>query len=373
MRLGRLLCFLLLCALLAPAAASARPLVGIGDQHAASYQDAGMRKLPLGTARLALAWDWHKDPYAVAQADAWVAAVKAARLRPLITFNRNWSPSGKRQVPPVKQYLRSFRLLRARYPHVREFSPWNEPNAAEQPFARKPALAARYFNAMRKACRGCTVLAGDVKDGTGMVPWLSVYKRHVRGAKVWALHNYKDATRSRGGTKDFLRTVRGPVWLDRDRRPAQPWRPARAGEGRAAGVRHRPVVAAHQAGLLLPVAARPQPALGLGLRVGERQAPARLPRPARRAQPLDAAQARVRAVLAPDLPARAAVDHHDVGREVVRAADQRGADAVGVDRHAVGLERADALGGEAAGDDDLDVAVAVRVELGADELARARR
>ena len=213
MRLGRLLCFLLLCALLAPAAASARPLVGIGDQHAASYQDPGMRKLPLGTARLALAWDWHKDPYAVAQADAWVAAVKAARLRPLITFNRNWSPSGKRQVPPVKQYLRSFRLLRARYPHVREFSPWNEPNAAEQPFARKPALAARYFNAMRKACRGCTVLAGDVKDGTGMVPWLNVYKRHVRGAKVWALHNYKDATRSRGGTKDFLNTVRGPVWL----------------------------------------------------------------------------------------------------------------------------------------------------------------
>ena len=66
-------------------------------------------------------------------------------------------------------------------------------------------------------------------------------------------------------------------------------------------------------------------------------------------------EARVRAVLAPDLRARPAVDHHDVGGEVVGAADQRRADAVGVDGHAGRLERADALGGEAAGDDDLHV------------------
>ena len=41
---------------------------------------------------------------------------------------------------------------------------------------------------------------------------------------------------------------------------------------------------------------------------------------------------RVGAQLAADLAAGAAVDHHHVGREVVGAADQRGADAVGVDR-----------------------------------------
>jgi hypothetical protein len=204
---------LLICALVVPATAAARPLVGIGDQHAASYQDAGMRKLKLKTARLALAWDWYKNPYTVAQTDAWIASVRAARMRPLITFNRNWRRSGKRQVPTVKRYLHSFKLLRARYPRVRDFSPWNEPNAAEQPFVRKPALAARYFNAMRKACRRCTVLAGDVKDGANMLPWLAKYKRRVRHVKVWALHNYKDATRRRGGTRDFLRAVRGPVWL----------------------------------------------------------------------------------------------------------------------------------------------------------------
>ena len=134
-------------------------------------------------------------------------------MRPLITFTRNWRRSGRRYIPSLKRYVESFRLLRERYPHVREFSPWNEPNAVEQPFYRKPGRAALYFNAMRKECPRCTVLAGDVKDGSSMLPWLSVYKRYVRGAKVWALHNYKDATRARGGTAEFLRAVRGPVWL----------------------------------------------------------------------------------------------------------------------------------------------------------------
>jgi hypothetical protein len=204
---------LLLCALAVPAAASARPLVGIGDQHATAYKDKGMRKLKLKTARLALAWDWHKDPYTVAQTDAWVAAVRAARMRPMIAFNRNWRANGKRKVPSVKQYVRSFKLLRKRYPRVRDFSPWNEPNAKEQPFYRKPGLAARYYTAMRSACGKCTVVAGDINDGANMLPWLAQYKRKVRRVKVWALHNYKDSTRARGTTFAFLGAVRGPVWL----------------------------------------------------------------------------------------------------------------------------------------------------------------
>jgi hypothetical protein len=203
----------LLCCLPAPAAAAARPVVGIGDQNSTSYQDPAMHKLPLKTARLALAWDWYKDQYTLTLTDQWIAAVRAAKMRPLITFNRNWRRNGNRHVPSLKSYKHSFRLLRERYPHVREFSPWNEPNAKEQPLYRKPGLAARYFNAMRSACKRCTVLAGDVNDGKDMVPWLKAYKRKVRHAKVWALHNYKDSTRSRGTTKVFLRAVRGPVWL----------------------------------------------------------------------------------------------------------------------------------------------------------------
>ena len=216
MRLLVSLALMFCLVLLIPTAASARVTVGIGDQHASSYHDPGLRKLHLKTARLALAWDWYRDPYLTGQADAWVAAVRSARMRPLISLNRSWRPSGRREIPAMADYVRSFRLLRARYPHVREFSAWNEPNAAEQPFHRKPKLAARYFNAIRRAAgRRITVVAGDIKDDVAMTSWLRAYKRKVRGAKVWALHNYKDATSkyTRGTTRAFVRIVRRPVWL----------------------------------------------------------------------------------------------------------------------------------------------------------------
>src|SRR5436190_12430589 len=56
----------------------------------------------------------------------------------------------------------------------------------------------------------------------------------------------------------------------------------------------------------------------------------------------------IRAVLAPYLGARLALDEHDVGGEVVRPPQERRADAVRVDRHLIALELADPCAGEAA-------------------------
>src|SRR4051794_6054577 len=70
--------------------------------------------------------------------------------------------------------------------------------------------------------------------------------------------------------------------------------------------------------------------------------------------------------LAADLRVRLAVDEDDVGGEVVRPADQRRADAVRVDRHALRLELADALRVESSRGDDLDLLVAGVVERPAD-------
>jgi hypothetical protein len=215
MRRSLVTAFLILCALAAPAAADARPLVGIGDQEYSSFQDPKMDKLGLKAARLALSWDWYKDPTTIARTDWWMTAVRQAGMRPMITFNRSWKRGahGGRRIPSMSRYLKSFRTVRERYPHVREFSAWNEPNAPEQPFAKKPKRAAQFYNAMRRACPRCTVLAGDINDNPNMTSWLSVYKRQVRRPKVWALHNYRDVTRNWGTTKVFLRMVRGPVWL----------------------------------------------------------------------------------------------------------------------------------------------------------------
>lgn len=205
----------LLFALAVPATASARPTVGIGDQHPGSFSDPAMRKLGknLKTARFVLRWDWYKDPYTVWLTDQWVAAVRKAHKRPMLTFTRTWDRKGKRRIPSVKAYRTSFKKLRKRYPHVREFSPWNEPNAPEQPFTHKPGRAAKLYNVMRAACRKCTILGGDVYDNKNMVSWVRKYKRTAKRVKVWGMHNYKDATRSRGTTRLFLNAVRGPVWI----------------------------------------------------------------------------------------------------------------------------------------------------------------
>src|SRR5581483_4440934 len=66
----------------------------------------------------------------------------------------------------------------------------------------------------------------------------------------------------------------------------------------------------------------------------------------------DGLETRVLAESPPELAGRAPVRQDHVGREIVRPADQRGAHAVRIHRHAALLERADLLGGEAAGGDD---------------------
>src|SRR5438477_10317880 len=73
-------------------------------------------------------------------------------------------------------------------------------------------------------------------------------------------------------------------------------------------------------------------------------------------------QPRIYPQMAPYLRAGPAIDDNDVGGEVVGAPDQRGADAVGVDRDALALERPDPLDVEPAGADDPDCNEALGVE-----------
>ncbi len=217
MRRTLILPFLLACALVAPAAANARPVYGMGDQNPTSYEDAKLLSLhKLKTARYTVSWDWYKDTTQAGILDWWMSRVKAAHLRPLISFNRNWHGSrGRHKIPSLRAYKHGFKLFRQRYPYVRDFTAWNEPNAPEQPFYKKPAKAAKFFNALKSACKKCTIVAADINDSKNMVSWLRTYKRKVHKAKVWGLHNYKDTSsrNTRGTTRVFVRMVRGQVWL----------------------------------------------------------------------------------------------------------------------------------------------------------------
>ena len=139
----------------------------------------------------------------------------------------------------------------------------------------------------RAAGRRITVVAGDIKDDPAMTGWLRAYKREVRGAKVWALHNFKDATSqyTRGAARAFVRMVRGPVWLIETGGIR-----SRGGlQGQARSVKRNFALAARQprdqTHLLLRVAGGPRQPLGLRILVGHRQAPPRLPCAAPRPAP----------------------------------------------------------------------------------------
>jgi hypothetical protein len=206
------LSLLVFLALAAPAAAKA-PVVGIGDQHPHMFSDPDFLRLGVTHSRLLLAWDWYRDPATVAQTDAWMSAARVAGVEPLIAFNRNWRAGGERKLPSLTLYKKSFRLFRARYPEVRDFSAWNEANHTLQPTARNPRAAAQYFNAMRRGCPSCRIVAADVLDSRDMLGWIRTFKRYAPKARIWGLHNYKDANDATDTTKTLLKAVRGQVWL----------------------------------------------------------------------------------------------------------------------------------------------------------------
>jgi hypothetical protein len=119
----------------------------------------------------------------------------------------------------VRQYTRAVQAFLRRFPQVKRFTAWDEPDWIYRPrLARRPRLAAGYFNALVGACHfRCKVLAGDVYEGAGRLRrWLRAYIPSLRyNPAGWALHNYFDV---RSHTTSQLRTIlsltSGPIWLD---------------------------------------------------------------------------------------------------------------------------------------------------------------
>src|SRR3954463_9181951 len=209
----RRLCLALLAFLLlaAPAAAQS-PAVGIGDQHPEMFADPAFRSLDVDYSRYVLEWDWYRSQRKIAAADWWMSAAHSAGVSPLIAFGRDWRPSGQYKLPSTKLYRNSFRAFRARYPWVRDFSAWNEANHTAQPTANKPKAAARFYLAMHKACPSCHVIAADVLDSPDSLAWIKRFKRYAPHARLWGLHNYKDANDRRTRPGMFRRAGRARVW-----------------------------------------------------------------------------------------------------------------------------------------------------------------
>ncbi len=209
MRRARLLLPLTLLVLaLLPAAAHATIGIGIADNKPDMFADARFQALHLSYARLDLRWDVLSDANATAQLDTWMAGAQATGVRPLITFDR--SPARISYNPTPQQLVGAIKGLRARYPFVKDFSSWNEAN-----MNKKPAIVAKWWLALSKACPTCTVLGTDLLDKPNMIPWAQRFVAAAgRTPKVWGLHNYVDAnTMSTKTTRKLLKSIGGNIWF----------------------------------------------------------------------------------------------------------------------------------------------------------------
>lgn len=212
-----LLLLVALAVLTAPAAeAKVRVAVGIGDQSPAIFTTKSFKALKIRKVRYFIRWDAARYPHALQAADAFVNAARAARARVLMHITTNDYRYRKAKLPSVKAYRIAVGKLIRRYKPlgVKEWGAWNEVNHVSEPTWKNPKRAAQYFVAMRRMCRGCTVVALDLLDQRGVASYVSRFYRALRpaerrAARLVGIHNYADVNRRRlTGTKQILRAVR---------------------------------------------------------------------------------------------------------------------------------------------------------------------
>ncbi len=195
--------------------AAAVVTVGIADQRAGTFHDARLTDLPVHHARLSVPWDAMRYDWQRRELDGWMASARAVGIEPLVTFGR--SRTRKFSLPPRDVYRTEVLRFRHRYPHVREYSPWNEPNIAIRKSNYDPRKIASYYDVLRRMCPACKVLGADVVDTSSLDRWMRSYLREFprdRRPKLWGLHNYVDVNSdSSWGTRTMRRLAPGEIWF----------------------------------------------------------------------------------------------------------------------------------------------------------------
>lgn len=191
--------------------------VGLADQKPWVWKDSRIRALHMRYARLIVPWDAATSEPATVQ--AWLDATAAEGIEPHVAFEHlrtDDCPSSRCTAPTVAQYRAAVEAFIARFPQVRTYTTWNEVNHQSQPVRNRPQLVAEYYEQLAEACRGCTVVAGDVLDSGNFAGWLRAFLAHVSSPpQLWGIHNYSDAGRGTTSNTDaVLAIVPGTLWME---------------------------------------------------------------------------------------------------------------------------------------------------------------
>ncbi len=196
---------------------------GIGDEHPEMFTNPLWQQLHTKITRYIAPYDAAVRPYSLRQAATWIRAAEARHQKILVAFyHSEYTPT---TLPSVAGYQRDVQKFVRLFPHIREYQSWDEANRGNIPGALaspSAAAAARYYQALIRVCKGCTVSGLDILDARDIGPTLSYIAefKHEIGRletimpRVWGLHNYSDVNRLESWrTRELVHALGGEVWL----------------------------------------------------------------------------------------------------------------------------------------------------------------
>jgi hypothetical protein len=198
-------------------------LTGIGDESPEMFGDPNWLQLKTKVARYIAPYDAVAHSYSLDKAKVWIKAAEAAHQQVLVAFyHSEYSPT---KMPSVATYQKDVQKFIKDFPHVKQYQSWDEANRGNiRGVLASPSAsaAAKYYQALIRVCKGCTVLGLDILDAENISPtlqYISEFKREIGKLRtvmpsIWGLHNYSDINRLESWrTRDLIGALGGQVWL----------------------------------------------------------------------------------------------------------------------------------------------------------------
>ncbi len=198
-------------------------ITGIGDESAQMFRQPLFEQLHTKIVRYVAPYDAVTRRATLNQAITFIQAAEIAHQQVLVAFYH--SESTPTRLPSVATYQHDVQRFVKYFPHVRQYQSWDEANRGNIPHvlaSPSASASARYYQALLRVCKGCTVIGLDVLDAANISPtleYISEFKREVGRLrtvmpKIWGLHNYSDINRLESWrTRALVRALGGQVWL----------------------------------------------------------------------------------------------------------------------------------------------------------------
>ncbi len=200
-------------------------LTGIGDESARMFASPLYEQLHTPIVRYIVPYDAAVHSYYRQQASAFIRAAEAEHEQVLVAFyHSEYTPM---QTPSVASYQRDVQRFVKLFPNVTQYEAWDEANRGYVPglFTSPSASAvARYYQALIRVCKGCTVIGLDVLDAEKIEPtltYIAEFRREIHRLetvmpRIWGLHNYSDVNHLESWrTRELVKALGGQVWLPR--------------------------------------------------------------------------------------------------------------------------------------------------------------